>query len=179
MEDTLKLIRIQAPNHPSLPALLRLYTNTFPLEERRETGDLLDRLKDSSMYLMQIFEGNQLSGFVIYRIFDQFIFVEHFALFPQYQGQNIGSRVLQKLKERSLPLLLEAEPPEDGISRRRIAFYQRNGFQALDLPYFQPPYHAGHSPLPMLLLSDKPVLVEEELQLKVSSIHRTVYGVSR
>lgn len=129
------------------------------------------------MYFLEIVEGEQLSGFVIFREFDQFSFIEHFAIFPEYRGRETGSQVLQQLKNTSLPLLLEVEPPADETSRRRIGFYQRNGFHVLDLPYFQPPYHPGHSPIPMLLMSNKPKWVKEKLKLTVHSIHQTVYGV--
>lgn len=176
MPDNLKLLRIREAAHPSLPLLLRLYTDTFPLEERRHPEELISLLNEDSMYFLEILEAEQLLGFIIFREFDQFSFVEHFAIFPDYRGRETGSRVLQQLKETSRPLLLEAEPPTDDTSRRRIAFYQRNGFHILDLPYFQPPYHPGHSPIPMLLMSDKPKWVKEKLQLTVSSIHKTVYG---
>lgn len=177
MSDKLNLIRIRKAEHPSLPLLLRLYTEVFPLKERRHPEELISLLDEERMYFLEIVEAEQLLGFVIFREFDQFSFVEHFAIFPQYRGRETGSRVLQQLKETSRPLLLEVEPPTDDINRRRIAFYQRNGFHILELPYFQPPYHPGHSPIPMLLMSDKPKWVKEKLKLTVSSIHKTVYGV--
>lgn len=176
MPDNLKLLRIRNASHPSFPLLLRLYTDTFPLEERRHPEELISLLEEERMYFLEILEGEQLLGFVIFREFDQFSFIEHFAIFPEYRGRQTGSLVLQHLKDTSLPLLLEVEPPADDPSRRRIGFYQRNGFHILDLPYFQPPYHPGHFPIPMLLMSDKPKLVQDQLNLTVSAIHRTVYG---
>jgi hypothetical protein len=50
-------------------------------------------------------------------------------------------------------MLLEVEPGEDEISRRRILFYERLGMKLCPFDYKQPPYRKNEKPFPMLIMS--------------------------
>lgn len=177
MPDKLNLIRINDVVEPNLPILLRLYEETFPIEERRRPEELLSLLNKENMYLLEISEAGQPLGFIISWNLPYCRFVEHLAIFPEYRGRDVGSRALQWLMEQDRPLLLEVEQPADYLSHRRIAFYLQNGLHRLNVPYFQPPYHKGQAPIPMLLMSDKPHWKDAELRTAVSTIHQQVYGI--
>ena len=73
------------------------------------------------------------------------LFVEHFASAEELRGKGVGSAVMNSLLERSGDSLvvLEVEPPEDELSRRRVQLYRRLGFTLNDGSYFQPPLLHG------------------------------------
>ena len=48
---------------------------------------------------------------------------------------------------------MEVEIPEEEMAKRRINFYQRQGFSLWEKPYQQPPYKAGDNYLPMLIMA--------------------------
>lgn len=104
------------------------------------------------------------------------LFVEHFASAEELRGKGIGSAVMNSLLERSGDSLvvLEVEPPEDELSRRRVQLYRRLGFTLNDGSYFQPPFYGNPKPLPLMLMSTRP-LSASEFASTAASIHRNVY----
>lgn len=60
---------------------------------------------------------------------------------------------MQCLQALGKPIVLEIEPPQDDISRRRRAFYERCGFCTTEHAHLQPPYHAGQAELPLVVMS--------------------------
>ena len=68
--------------------------------------------------------------------------------------------------------------PTDDLSRRRIAFYERNGFTLWrDCVYQQPPYRPEDTPLPMLLMVRGNLDPKNDFARVKATIHREVYGV--
>lgn len=104
------------------------------------------------------------------------LFVEHFASAEELRGKGVGSAVMNSLLERSGDSLvvLEVEPPEDELSRRRVQLYRRLGFALNDGYYFQPPFYGNPKPLPLMLMSTRP-LSASEFASTAASIHRNVY----
>lgn len=147
--------RIKSASHRYLQMLLPFYVETFPLEERRDTTSLLRMLNEADMFFSAILMDDMVVGMVAYWKFEKFLYIEHLAVFQSQRRKGIGEGVLNKLKEEANPILLEVEIPYDEASTRRLAFYQRCGFTALQVYYHQPPYRKGESAVPMMLYSDK------------------------
>jgi hypothetical protein len=83
--------------------------------------------------------------------------------------------MLQALKEEGRPIVLEVELPETDIARRRIAFYERNGFRLwTSRNYQQPPYRQGDAPIAMRLMAWGN-LPESRFEEVVRRIYREVY----
>lgn len=101
------------------------------------------------------------AGFMNYYTFagEDIVFLEHFAVAQELRGNGAGSRLMQYLKEITAPkmIVLEVEPPEGDIQRRRIAFYQRLGFYLNNGEYFQPAFYGNSSELPLKLMSTEPM----------------------
>ena len=144
--------------HPHLSIIQSWYEESFPANERRRFDALRQLLPCSDMHLCALIDQDQPVGFIIYWQWPNIIFVEHFAIDPNLRGNQLGQRAIDELlRIDSLYYILEAELPEDEISRRRIQFYKRQGFSLNPSPYAQPPYEAGNPPIPMHLLS-KPII---------------------
>lgn len=106
------------------------------------------------------------------------LFVEHFASAEELRGKGVGSAVMNSLLERSgnSLVVLEVEPPEDELSRRRVQLYRRLGFTLNEGAYFQPAFYGNPEPLPLMLMSTRP-LTAAEFTRTAASIHRNVYKI--
>ena len=87
--------------------------------------------------------------------------------------------MLRHLTEGVSPsVLLEVEMPETDFARRRIGFYERNGFRVRDeFKYIQPPYSPGQPSLELLLMTHGDVPLRSSLDL--AEMLSDVYGVGK
>lgn len=173
--NDLEFIPITSGTDERLSCLLRLYAGSFPFEERRTKDQLKAMIGHEKMNFIALQAGDQLAGLMIWWNFSRFGYIEHFAVFPELRGNQIGSTALQRIRARSAKTLLEAEKPSDEMSERRIAFYQRNGFDVVDPHYLQPPYRKKGKPISMYLLSDLADWNMDNLQAAVALIRKEVY----
>lgn len=171
----LVLERIQFANHTYMNDLVILYLESFPREERRNILSLLSMLEEKKMFFSAILADGQLAGLVVYWNYEGFHYVEHLVILPDRRSEGIGSTTLIHLQEMGGPVLLEVEIPHDDASAKRVAFYNRAGFKALDIPYLQPPYREGESPLPMMLFSNHPDWETETLNRCIDLFQHQVY----
>ncbi len=159
-------------------SVLSLLESSFPPEERRE-GEAQEKCFENSAFSTYVVPGwNGIKALITLYDLEHFCFIEHFAVNPACRNQGLGSKVLSALRETlSSPLILEVEPPETDFARRRIAFYQRNGFVLNEYPYEQPPYSPEKPYVPLLIMSTVP-LSEADFQTVKRRLYRDVYGVN-
>lgn len=152
---------------------IEIYENAFPPEERRPREAV--HPADEAFRLYNISTSQRaVAGLLTAWDFGRFTYIEHFAVHPSLRGAGIGACAL---KSFACPLLIEVEPPETGhTARRRIAFYERQGFRLLDFPYIQPPYTPALPSVELRLMvrGDFDVPVAEAVRM----LHTRVYGQS-
>lgn len=168
---------VLAATPAELDEISNLYLTAFPPEERRTFAEFKKQFEQKKCFKVYLAKNdNVIQGFINLWTFDDFAFIEHFAVMPALRGQNIGQTILNEIRSVSgLPILLETELPLNDISSRRIRFYQRNGFHLLDKHYVQPSYD-GVTPGPELkLMSTTPSLSNESLEQMIEIIRRNVY----
>lgn len=173
-----ELVRITDPNIPEMPSIIDLYVTAFPENERRSVAELKESIqRKESLFFNLIYVAGDLVGFTIYWDFKSFFYLEHFAIFPSYRGQGYGEMTINlwhKLFEKR-PAILEAEPADSSeIAARRIAFYERNGFQIVSKDYGQASYGKPGAELPLWLLCSQAV-TEEQVEQMVKMIKAEVY----
>lgn len=126
---------------------LELYTEAFPSAERRgwkipkEVTEFA--LSHPDMHIRIAMEGENLAGFIIYwMLTPEVVYVEHLVVNPALRGGGLGARLLTSvLDDTGAESVLEVEPPCDELSRRRVGFYRRLGFNLhSDIDYMQPSY---------------------------------------
>lgn len=142
------------------PSFLKLYNESFPANERREYRDerhLAEfiKMKGGKFHAFCAKDGDLFIGFLSYWNFEGYTYVEHFAVSPEQRGKRIGTLMLKHLfKEVNENVLVEVEHPDSDESRRRITFYEKNGFRIrTEFNYVQPPYSPGKEPVSMLLMT--------------------------
>lgn len=108
------------------------------------------------------------------------MFLEHLATDPDLRGQGIGAKLLAYLtSDESRTVCLEAEPPESEITRRRIAFYNRNGFYLNEHPYIQPPISKGRNPVPLMIMTHGRKIDKGEFVKVRNLLYREVYKADK
>ena len=105
-------------------------------------------------------------------------YVEHFSIDESARNGGLGVKaVITFINQSDLPIVLEVERPNDEMSKRRIGFYERLGFQLHTHDYSQPPYRAADDWLPMRLMSFGEIDMNERYEHVKSHIHKHVYQV--
>ena len=136
--------------------LFSIMEESFPSDERRDRAaqTALFARQDYTVYVLPDDPHQAPRAFIAVWQFSDFAFVEHFAVDAAYRKRGLGAQMLNELFS-VLPgqICLELEPPKTDFARRRITFYQRNGFFLNEYPYVQPPYDARKKPLPLLLMT--------------------------
>ena len=157
--------------------MYELYQNAFPAVERRNLDSLAYVLDyEKNLEIDALMKDGDFVGFFNFWTFEQFVYVEHFAVDSKMRGQNIGSEVIQTfLSKINLPVILEVEMPKDAQSVRRIGFYERLGFKVLSHNYAQPYYDGSGKLLPMLLMSNNYHFAENNFNLIKNTVYKNVY----
>ena len=99
----------------------------FPIVEMKSKEHMEALLKDrSDIYYKD--EGPY--HVLMYVELDTFIFIDYLLVLKESRGQGLGHKLLEKLKEKNKPIILEVEPVnyEDSDTEKRLHFYKREGF---------------------------------------------------
>lgn len=159
--------------------IFEIMEKSFPKDEYR-TYEGQKALLEEKPYTIYILTGEQdiIKGFIAVWEYDEFGFVEHLAVDPQYRNEGLGSIMLKETsKMLSKMLCLEVELPETEISQRRIGFYRRNGFFLNEYPYIQPALAEGQEPVPLLIMTTQKELdIDEFIDVK-TLLYSKVYKV--
>ncbi|MBD1383061.1 GNAT family N-acetyltransferase [Metabacillus arenae] len=68
---------------------------------------------------------------MMYAELDDFLFIDYLFVSKDARGQGLGHKLIEKMKVKQKPILLEVEPvDEDDLdTEKRLKFYQREGFK--------------------------------------------------
>ena len=115
-------------NGKDFDKVFTILEESFPKDEYR-TYEKQKALLDDARYTIYIIpDRDEVKAFIAVWQFDDFAFVEHFAVNQAYRNQGLGSIILQEvMKKLPCMICLEVELPETDFAKRRIGFYERNG----------------------------------------------------
>ena len=176
-----RAITYQEIRESQLADFLRIYNESFPIDERRlyaDEGELRRFMsaKRGKFHILALNEENRLLGFISYWQFERYCYIEHFAIDASERGRRLGSEMLGYVRDNiDSRILIEVEKPESEEARRRIGFYERNGYKLRsDIRYIQPPYSPEQEGLELLLMTHGEVDIESESDL--IELKREVYN---
>ncbi|MBQ7373555.1 MAG: GNAT family N-acetyltransferase [Clostridia bacterium] len=149
--------------------------SNFILEERRDYLPAKNILQNKDYELFHLQNESKKVGFISVWHLDGMEFIEHFVVYEEYRNSGLGAKALNLAKEKWENLVLEAELPLTEIAKRRLGFYQRNGFIKNREEYYQPPYRKGGEGVFLALLS-YPTQISDFEKVK-TKIYKRVYGV--
>ena len=140
-------------SHNEFDGIFAEMEKNFIPDERRDR-DAAKKLLDKSEYkIYHTVEEGERVGFITVWELSDFTFIEHFVTYETYRNKGYGAKVLSALKEKYERLLLEAEPPVSEMQKRRVAFYERNGFVQNPQKYMQPAYRSDGAEVELVLMS--------------------------
>jgi ribosomal protein S18 acetylase RimI-like enzyme len=179
--NDVKLVRVEDVLSVYLPKVQSTYISSFPEVERRDFNLFCDLLKSQPLFhLYVILKEEAYVGFITFWHFEQFVYVEHFAIDSASRGGGIGSVVMREaLKQANALVVLEVEPPVDDLSIRRIRFYEALGFTLYETDYKQPPYRSGDSWYEMKLMGYGDVDMEIAYPMIRDGIYTYVYQAKK
>ena len=139
---------------------------SFPRDEHRPYEEQKALLDNEHYNIRVATDGGKVVAFIAYWKLKNLLYIEHFATDPECRGRGIGAMILSDIcRENDGTVCLEVEPPETEMAKRRIGFYQRNGFYLCPCPYVQPAISKGRTPVPLQIMSTKGVLDEAEFEM--------------
>lgn len=100
----------------------------FPIEEmksKKHMETLLQERKD-------IYHKDEGKNHVLmYAELPDFLFIDYLFVSKDARGEGLGSKLINKLKDKKKPIILEVEPInyKDSDSEKRLKFYQKQGFK--------------------------------------------------
>ncbi|KGX92695.1 acetyltransferase [Pontibacillus halophilus JSM 076056 = DSM 19796] len=100
----------------------------FPIEEMKSKKHMELLLKErSDVY----YKDESPDHVMMYGEFDTFLFIDYVWVSSNARGKGIGHQLIEKLKSKGKPIILEVEPVdyEDTDTEKRLRFYQKEGFQ--------------------------------------------------
>lgn len=155
-------------------AIYKEMEKNFILAERRDFAPAYELLQQEQYTMYHLVDNGEKVGFISLWQLTGFTYVEHFVVYEAYRNKGYGAKALDLVKTQNPLVVLEAELPEDELTKRRIGFYQRNGFVRNEQPYIQPSYRLGGEEVPMTIMS-YPSALDSFVQI-VNELHQVVYG---
>jgi len=133
----MEAIRLTHTDDPLFAPVWEIYQHSFPLSEQRTLPHQQTALRSSDFHFMIYQEKNIIIGFIGYWEFEDYLYIEHYAINPALRGGGYGSRILRDLiRHTQRTIILEIDEVKDELSTRRLHFYQRLGF--VMNPYLHP-----------------------------------------
>ena len=170
----MNLIRLESSDFDRVWEIMEI---SFPPEERRKREKQRELLEKEEYLLYGAKQGENLLGFLAVWDLGEFLFMEHFAISPEARNSGLGHRMLQELQaKRHQKIVLEVELPEKELARRRIHFYERNGFFYNEYPYVQPAMSEDSHAIPLRIMSTGEPLTEEAFYQVRDVLYRKIYG---
>lgn len=158
----------------------KLMKEAFPSIERRSYEDQKKLLNEESYEIIVNKDKKQnINAFLANWKFNEFNFIEHFAVANDLRGHGLGSSMLKDYLNKSNRLIfLEVELPEDKTSMRRIKFYEKFGFCLNNFYYLQPPMQKEHDFFPLKVMSYPRAVNNSEFIKFKNIVYDKVYKVN-
>ncbi|MEQ2525741.1 N-acetyltransferase [Robertmurraya yapensis] len=100
----------------------------FPVEEMKSQDHMETLLRErSDIY----YKDESPLHVLMYAEFDYFVFIDYLFVSKDARGQGLGHKLIEKLKDKEKPIILEVEPVnyKDSDTEKRLKFYKREGFE--------------------------------------------------
>lgn len=175
----IKFSIIQSVDDQYWPLLIDTYQISFPIEEQRPIKSIERLITEEKRYSAAVIleEDDTYIGLLTSWDFGSFSYIEHFAIKPEQRSSGYGTMALHAfMQTKASPIILEAEPPTDEMTKRRIHFYERNGFTLYNHDYCQPPYSPDRQGVVLKLMGN--VTENKEFVISVAhTLHQEVYDM--
>lgn len=171
---------LELMNENDFDNVYKIMEDSFPPDEHRtyeEQKALLNKA-NYNIYVAKSGCAEEIQGFMAVWQFEDLTFIEHFAVDKTFRNSGLGSRMLRSIRELVKErICLEVELPYTDIAKKRISFYERNGFTYNGYQYIQPAISRGRNPIPLRIMTTEGCLREGEFTAIKNVLYKDVYGV--
>lgn len=167
--------RLTKDNKQYLEKAFKLYELSFPTYERRRFEEHLLVLENEHFHCEVMLEEETFIGILFYWLWDEWCFVEHFAIDDSLRGKQYGTRCLEAFLEHHPQVILEIEPPIEPIAIKRQRFYEKIGFKINDFEYMHPSFSKIKQPHELKLMSYPVKMTETMFSLFHSRMKNEVW----
>lgn len=114
--------------------------DAFIPEEIKSYPRLLSEFMTKGLQIFAKEDDNNIVGVITCWEFENFVFVENFAVIPEKRGCGIGTQLINDIISHfsGKSIILEVEEPDSATRKRRVEFYEKCGFTLSDTTYIQP-----------------------------------------
>lgn len=158
----MKKILIDSIEEKGWSQIWEIYESSFPIYERRNLESHMKAMKNQQFFCSAFLEEETVVGILFYWEFENYKYIEHFAINGKLRGKNYGSRILEKFCDTEKKIVLEIEPPIDEMTIKRLHFYEKHGFYMNDFKYIHPSFSKNTLPHRLDILSNKAKLTDKE-----------------
>jgi GNAT superfamily N-acetyltransferase len=169
---------------------VRIFEESFPPEEREDTGSLLASIAAGSLVGLRADEGGSLVGLAVVSGLPVpgVNYLEYLAVAPERRNLGVGGVLLRRLGPLGgtgtvfeVEAVAAAEGEERELRRRRVAFYERHGAVEVDAEYRAPRLDGpGELPFTLMWLPGRegpPRLEGDLLRAAVAAVLTHGYGL--
>ena len=89
--------RLTQPEEPAFGRAMALYEASFPRHEQRLPDEQRAVLSHPEYHFIQLFDGAEFVGLLLYWEAEDFRYVEHFCVRPELRGRRYGAKALEEL----------------------------------------------------------------------------------
>lgn len=156
-------------------AVWSIYQNSFPAMERR-SREVYERLcQEEPQFSPERIEiEGEAAALMWHWEMPKFTYIEHFAVSKRFRNKGIGSKVLKRFFRRHKRIILEIEPPETEIQKRRLGFYERLGFKQTGFHYINPGFGLEPKAHRLEILSFPDAMTASEFDHFKNFVHQRV-----
>ncbi len=148
----------------------------FPKNERRTKKEQFNLFEQKEYRVYA--DGKSVNAFMAVWDFEEFLFLEHFAVRKDLRGKRLGSELFASMIQTlQKPLVFEVEPPTNEISQKRIRFYKKMGAVLNSFEYIQPPLQQGQSEIPLKIMSYPDPITKNSFEKIKMTLYKNVYKV--
>ncbi len=164
-------------NNSDFDKAYNVLESSFIPAELKPREVLRSQWNKGELSVMCIEENEEIAGVITLWVFSDFVFAENFAVDKRFRNKGIGAELLQEVikKYQNKRIVLEVEPAENETQKRRIGFYERNGFTLSPFGYIQPPLRAGCEDVKLQIMHTGDTLKASEFEIMKKQIFKTVY----
>ncbi len=140
-------------NENEFSRIYEIMTESFPYDEIRSFEGQKNLLLKEEYQILAFAEGDNIMGFIALWQFPNYNFIEHFAIDKKFRNKGLGSKIIKDfIKQSDKKTILDVEPPNDDLCKRRIEFYKKEGFILHDFDYVMPAYSENQNDVRLLVM---------------------------
>lgn len=170
MTQELSFRRFTSPGDEGWSKAMEIYEGAFPRKERRSVEQTLKALEDPCFHADGVWCDGALAALFFYWDFEGEYYGEFLAVDPELRNRRLGERILGNYLAAHR-MILEIEPPEEEMARRRKGFYERLGFVENPYHYIHPSFSKPFEPHRLVLMSH-PRAIDEQTAVRFCAFVR-------